>query len=449
MPETNKAELGDSYLLRGGRVVDPASESMVEEDVLVSDGLIEAIGSGLEASGGVPEIDLAGRLVCPGLIDIHAHLREPGREDKETIESGTKAAVRGGYTAVACMPNTEPAIDSQETVSFVLEKAARCGSCRVLPVAAITVGRKGERLTEMFELAETGAVAFSDDGDPVPSAAVMRRALEYASMIGLPVIEHCEDKSLVGKGVMHEGAASTRLGLRGIPSASEEVMVARDIKLAELTGGRLHLTHLSSAGSVAMVREAKSRGIRVTADVTPHHLALTDEAVAGYGTSFKVNPPLRSEEDRAALIEGLCDGTIDCVGTDHAPHTEIEKDAEFDVAPFGATGLETAVGVLFTHCVLPGHMSAAQLVARLTSRPAAALGLSDCGELRVGRRADITVIDPERVWTVDAADFASMSTNSPFVGRELTGAAALTIVGGAVAYMGEGIEISGRLPSRA
>jgi dihydroorotase len=268
-------------------------------------------------------------------------------------------------------------------------------------------------------------------------------------MTGLPVMPHCEDKSLVGKGVMHEGALSTRLGLRGIPSAAEEVMVARDIKLAALTKGRLHLTHLSSAGSVEMVREAKARGLRVTADTTPHHLALTHEAVIGYGTSTKVNPPLRTEEDRQALIEGLADGTIDCVGTDHAPHTEIEKDVEFDVAPFGATGLETSVGVLFTHCVLPGHISAERLIARLTAGPAAALGLDGRGALKAGCRADITVIDPGKTWTVDAARFVSKSANSPFIGRELTGAPVLTLVGGAAVYVAEGVKISGRLHSRA
>jgi dihydroorotase len=448
MPESKTTGLGDTYILRGGLVVDPVSESQEAADLLVAGGRIEAIGLGLEAPEGAAELDVAGALVCPGLIDIHAHLREPGREDKETIESGTKAAVRGGYTAVACMPNTEPAIDSQETVSFVLERAARYGACRVLPVAAITAGRKGLALTEMFELADAGAVAFSDDGDSVADSGVMRRALEYASMSSLPIISHCEDKALVGKGVMHEGALSTRLGLRGIPSASEEVMVARDINLAALTSGRLHLTHLSSAGSVALVRDAKARGLRVTADVTPHHLALTHEAVIGYGTSFKVNPPLRTEQDREALMEGLCDGTIDCVGTDHAPHTDIEKDVEFDAAPFGAIGLETAVGVLFTYCVRAGHMSAARLISRLTVGPAAALGLRDFGALTPGCRADVTVIDPEVVWTVDPADFASKSTNTPFAGLELFGAPILTIVGGALAYMGEGIGLSGKLPSR-
>jgi dihydroorotase len=435
--------LGDAYVLRGGIVVDPISESETPADVFVKKGRIEAIGPG--AGGGCAELQVPGMLVCPGLIDMHAHLREPGREDKETIETGTAAAVRGGFTAVACMPNTEPAIDNQEVVSFVLDRAARRGSCRVLPVAAITVGRAGQALTEMFDLAEAGAVAVSDDGDSVDDPGVMRRAFEYASMVPLPVISHCEEKRLAGRGVMHEGIVSTRLGLRGIPSASEEVIVWRDICLAELTSARLHVTHLSSARSLAIVREAKARGVAVTADVTPHHLALTHDAVSDYGTNAKVNPPLRTEKDREAILEGLSDGTIDCVGTDHAPHTEIEKDAEFDVAPFGAIGLETAVGVLFTYAVRTGRVSRARAVAKLTSGPAAALGLRDAGALRKGARADITVIDPEATWTVDPKDFASKSKNSPFIGATLTGAAVLTVVGGALAYAAPSMGVQGAL----
>lgn len=421
--------------------MDSISESETPADVFIKGGRIEAIGAGVGA--GCAELQVPGMLVCPGLIDMHAHLREPGREDKETIETGTAAAVRGGFTAVACMPNTSPAIDNQEVVSFVIEKAARCGSCRVLPVAAITVGREGKALTEMFDLAEAGAVALSDDGDSVENPAVMRRAFEYASMVPLPVISHCEDKKLTGRGVMHEGIVSTRLGLRGIPSASEEVIVWRDVCLAALSSARLHVTHLSSARSVAVVREAKARGVAVTADVTPHHLGLTHEAVSGYGTNAKVNPPLRTEEDRVALLEGLSDGTVDCVATDHAPHTEIEKDAEFDVAPFGAIGLETAVGVLFTYAVHAGRISRAKAVARLTSGPASVLGLRDAGALRAGGRADVTVIDPEMTWTVDSRQFASKSKNSPFIGAELTGAPVLTVVGGAVAYMAPSLEVRG------
>jgi len=445
MSIARKADPGRSFVLRGGSVVDPVAGETRPADVLVSNGVIASLGPDLDAGADVSEIDVSGKLVCPGLIDMHAHLREPGREDEETIETGTKAAVHGGFTAVACMPNTEPALDNQGAISFVLERAARCGSCAVLPVAAITTGRKGEALTEMFELAEAGAVAFSDDGDPVENAAVMRRALEYSAMVSRPIISHCEDKALAGPGVMHEGIVSTRLGLRGIPSATEEVVVARDIALAELTSGRLHLTHLSSRGSIELVRRAKARGIAVTADVTPHHLALTHEAVEGFGTSAKVNPPLRTEADRLAILEGLADGTIDCIATDHAPHTEIEKDVEFDVAPFGATGLETAVGVIFTYVVKAGVLSAAQAVAKLTVGPTRALGLEDRGTLRVGGPADVTVIDPARTWTVEATGFMSMSRNSPFVGFELTGAPVLTVVRGEIAYAAEGVLAAGKV----
>ncbi len=445
MSEGNKMDIGGMYVLRGGLVVDPLAESETAVDVLVRGGIVEAMGPGLEVEGECAELDVSGSLVCPGLIDMHVHLREPGREDKETIESGTAAAVRGGFTAVACMPNTDPPIDNQGAVSFVLERAARFGSCTVLPVASITMKREGKALTEMFDLAAAGAVALSDDGDSVKDASVMRRALEYSVMAGLPVISHCEDKSLAGSGVMHEGVLSTRLGLKGIPSVSEEVIVSRDIALAELTSARLHLTHLSSARSVEMVREAKARGVNVSADVTPHHIALTHEAVVGYRTYAKVNPPLRTERDRMALLEGLKEGTIDCVATDHAPHTEIEKDVEFDVAPFGAIGLETAVGVLFTYAVRTGLMSRARAVARLTAGPASALGLRTAGTLRQGGRADITVIDPEMTWTVDPDRFVSKSRNSPFVGQSLTGAPVLTIVGGRVAHMGRELRTSGKL----
>jgi dihydroorotase len=434
MSRSKESEALEGFVLRGGKVVDPVSETMKPADVLVRAGVIEAIGPSLKASDRAAEFDVSGRLVCPGLIDMHVHLREPGREDEETIETGTKAAVRGGFTAVACMPNTEPVLDNHGAITFVIERAESCGACKVLPVASITIGRQGKILTEMFDVADAGAVAVTDDGDSVEDSAVMRRAFEYASMASLPVISHCEDKNLSGNGVMHEGAISTRLGLIGMPSASEEVMVARDLKLAALTRGRLHVTHVSAAASVAMIREAKSRGVRVTADVTPHHLSLTHEAVSNYDTNTKINPPLRTDEDRAALLEGLLDGTIDCIATDHAPHTEIEKDVEFDVAPFGAVGLETAVGVVFTYVVHTGHLTAAQAVARMSRAPAAVLGLAGVGELRPGSPAHITVIDPDRTWTVDPRVFASKSRNSPFAGYKLKGAAVMTVVGGRIAF---------------
>lgn len=440
MPKSRKMEEMEGFVLRGGLVVDTVAETAEPRDVLVRGDRVEGIGTDIRADGSLPEFDLEGRLVCPGLIDMHVHLREPGREDKETIESGTKAAVHGGFTAVACMPNTEPALDNHGAITFVKERAESCGSCKVFPVAAVTIGRQGKTLSEMFDLAAAGAVAVTDDGDPVEDSGVMRRALEYASMVGLPVMSHSEDRGLARNGVMHEGEWSTRLGLTGIPSASEEVMVGRDLKLAALTGGRLHVTHVSSAVSVAMLREAKSQGIRVTADVTPHHLALTHEAVSDYDTSTKINPPLRTEEDRIALLEGLKDGTIDCVATDHAPHTEIEKDVEFDQAPFGAIGLETAVGVLFTYAVHTGLLTAAQAVSRMSLAPAVALGLGDAGKLAVGGPADITVIDPEAAWKVDTSRFKSKSRNSPFKGYKLKGAPVLTVVGGRIAFAGRGIE---------
>jgi dihydroorotase len=440
MSKPRKAETQEGFVLRGGLVVDSLSETAEPGDVLVRENRVEAIGPDLKADGQLAEFEVAGRLVCPGLIDMHVHLREPGREDKETIETGTKAAVRGGFTAVACMPNTDPVLDNHGAVAFVVERAGSCGSCRVFPVAAVTIGRQGKSLTEMFDVAEAGAVAVTDDGDPVEDSGVMRRAFEYASMAGLPVISHSEDKGLARNGVMHEGAVSTRLGLIGIPSASEEVMVARDLKLAALTGGRLHVTHVSAAASVAMIREAKSRGVRVTADVTPHHLALNHEAVSNYDTSKKINPPLRTENDRLALIEGLQDGTIDCVATDHAPHTEIEKDVEFDRAPFGAVGLETAVGVVFTYAVHTGHLTAAQALSRMSRAPAAALGLQEGGILAPGGQADISVIDPEKAWKVDTSRFESKSRNSPFSGYKLKGAPVMTVVGGRIAFAERGLE---------
>jgi len=440
MSRSRKAETQEGFVLRGGLVVDAAAETTAPGDVLVRGGTVEEIGPDLKVDGRTAEFDVSGSLVCPGLIDMHVHLREPGREDKETIETGTRAAVHGGFTAVACMPNTEPPLDNHGTVAFVVERARSVGACRVLPVAAITMGRKGKILTEMFDVAAAGAVAVTDDGDPVADSGVMRSAFEYASMASLPIIAHSEDKGLSRNGMMHEGSVSTRLGLRGIPSASEEVMVARDLKLAALTRGRLHVTHVSSATTVEMIREAKSRGLRVTADVTPHHLSLTHEAVVDYDTSTKINPPLRREEDRTALLEGLRDGTIDCVATDHAPHTEIEKDVEFDEAPFGAIGLETAVGVVFTYAVHTDLLTAAQAVARMSRAPAEVLGLAGAGILAPGGPADITVIDPDREWKVDTGRFKSKSRNSPFAGYKLRGAPVMTVVGGKIAFAEQGLE---------
>jgi len=371
--------------------------------------------------------------VAPGLVDMHVHLRDPGQTHKEDIASGTVAAVQGGFTAVACMPNTIPPIDHPTVVEYVQRRAASTGACRVLPIATITKGRLGEELAPIPTLAASGAVALSDDGDAVKDAGLLRRAMRYARQVGLPVIEHSEDATLSNGGAMHEGTWSVVLGLRGIPAVSEEAIVARDIVLAEDTGARLHVAHVSTAGSVALIREAKRRGVGVTAEVTPHHLLLTDEAVGGYNTDTKMNPPLRGQADRAALVEGLLDGTIDAIATDHAPHTPEEKRVEFDSAPFGVVGLETALSVLLTRLVRPGLLSLMEVLRRLSTTPAAILGLAG-GRLELDAPGDLVLIDLDRRWTVDPAMFASKSRNTPFAGWELQGKAVMTIVGGEIKY---------------
>jgi dihydroorotase len=365
----------------------------------------------------------------PGVIDIHVHLREPGREDEETIESGARAAIHGGFTSVACMPNTEPALDTQGAVRFVKAKAREAGLARVFPIGAITVGRRGERLTEFGEMVAAGAVAFSDDGDSVEKAGLARRAFEYARMFGVPLISHCEDKSLSAGGVMNEGAVSTRLGLRGWPRIAEEIIIARDIALAEYTGGRLHVAHVSSARGVELVREAKRRGVRVTAESMPHYFALTDDALAEYDTNLKVNPPIRAAEDREAIIAGLADGTLDTIASDHAPHASFEKDLEFDRAPFGLIGLETTLALVMTELVRPGRLALATAVERMTAGPARALGLP-LGRLAPGAPADITLFDADASWRVDPAEMHSRSKNTPFTGRELTGRVRMVLVAG-------------------
>ena len=419
-------------LLKGGRVVDPAAGEIFPADILIVKGKIAAIGQDLEAGEGTV-IDVGGRLVSPGLIDMHVHFREPGFEAKETIATGSRAAARGGFTAVACMPNTDPVADNRAVISYIRARAEQAGLIKVYPVAALTRGSRGEELTEMADLKEAGAVAFSDDGRPVSSAAVMRRAMQYARMVGLPVISHCEEPALSAGGVMHEGYMSTVLGLPGIPAAAEEIMVARDIILSEHTGCPLHIAHVSTAGSVRLIREAKARGVPVTAEVTPHHFTLTDRAVAGYNTSAKVNPPLRTEEDVAALKEALADGTIDVIATDHAPHTVEEKDVEFQLAPFGMVGLETAVGLVWTELVIPGVLSPVEAIRKLTVNPARILGLQD-GVIRVGADADITIIDPGLTEVVDPSTFASKGRNSPFSGKKLQGLPVATIVRGRLIY---------------
>ncbi len=382
-------------------------------------------------------ISAQGKVVVPGLIDIHTHLREPGREDEETILSGSQAAAAGGFTAVACMANTNPSIDSQEGVRFVLERAKQA-RCRIYPIAAVTKGQRGEELTEMADLTKSGAVALSDDGNPVSRSQIMRRALEYSKIFDVPIISHCEDRDLSSGGVINESYTSTLLGLGGIPSISEEIMVARDIHLAQFTQGRLHLAHLSTAGSIALVREAKKRGIRVTAEVTPHHLILSDELIRqSFDPNLKMNPPLREKKDIEALREGLADGTIDCIVTDHAPHSAEEKDVEFDAAPFGIIGLETSLGLILTELYHKGILGLKDIISLMSTKPAQILGLKG-GSLKVGDPADITIIDLQKEWKVKPAQFKSKSRNTPFGGWILKGKAIATIVGGEIVYR-EGI----------
>jgi len=419
-------------LIKGGTVVDPVGGSLTARDILLENGVIVEMGRGIKRPG-AEVVDASGKLVAPGFLDMHVHLREPGFEAKETVDTGCRAAVRGGFTALACMPNTNPVADNVPVIRYILEKARESGLARVYPVGAITKGSMGKEISEMADMKDAGAVALSDDGRPVAGPGVMRRAMQYATMLGLPVISHCEDLDLAAGGVMNEGYTSTRLGLGGIPGASEEVMVARDIILAELTGCRLHIAHVSTAGSVRLIREAKARGVKITAEVTPHHFTLTDRAVEGYDTSTKVNPPLRGEGDVAALREGIADGAIDVIATDHAPHTAEEKDAEYDRAPFGMVGLETAVGLVWTELVAKGVLSPARAVAMMSINPAGILGV-ECGPLAPGRAADITIIDPELEEKVDPDSFYSKGRNTPFSGRLLKGLPVMTIVGGRIVF---------------
>ena len=419
-------------LIRGGRVIDPASGLDATVDVLLLDGKVTAVGANL-AREGAEVLDAAGCVVAPGFVDLHVHLREPGREDVETIATGARAAAAGGFTSVCAMPNTDPVTDNQAAVGFIVSQARRAGSARVYPIGAVSLGQKGEQLAEFGELVGAGAVAVSDDGRPVATAHLMRTALEYALSFGIPVIDHCEDVSLSAGGAMHEGLVSTRLGLKGIPRSSEDVIVARDIQLAELTGGHVHLAHCSTAGAVAMIRTAKARGVRVTAEVTPHHLALTDAACAEYDTHAKMNPPLREAPDVAALRAGLADGTIDCIATDHAPHHYDAKEQEFDNAPFGVVGLETALGVALTELVDGKVLDLPALVRCLATRPAEIAHLT-AGTLAPGAPADVVVFDPAARWTVEPARFFSKSRNTPFAGRALRGVVRWTIVGGAIVH---------------
>jgi len=418
-----------NILIKNGHIIDPANHVDGKLDLLVSGGKVAKLGTpGTVPADGAEVLDAAGKLVVPGLIDLHVHLREPGFEYKETIATGAAAAKAGGFTALCCMPNTNPVNDCRSVTEFILSQAAKEALARVLPIGAITKGSKGEELSEIGELFQAGCVGISDDGRPVRSAGVMRRAMEYSKAFGLTLFSHCEEPSLAEKGVMNEGFVSTELGLRGIPNAAEDVMVGRDLALAELTGARVHICHVSTAGSVRMIREAKQRGIKITAETCPHYFTLTDDAVRGYNTMAKMNPPLRTAEDVAAIKQGLRDGTIDVIATDHAPHAMDEKAVEFDNAPFGIVGLETAVGLAFK-LVQEGVLSLSEMVKLMSWSPARILKL-DRGTLSVGTDADITIIDPNAEWTVNSAEFRSKSGNTPFEGWKLKGRAMQTIVGG-------------------
>lgn len=406
-------------LLQGGRVLDPASKVDRIADVFIADGQITQIGKMEQDLSDIHTVDCRGKVIVPGFMDMHVHLREPGREDEETISSGCRAAASGGFTEIACMPNTQPPIDSRGQVEYVLERASR-EPVQVHPVACITRGQAGEELTDMGELVQAGAVGFSDDGKPVEKAGMIRRALEYAGMFGKPVIEHCEDPTLSENGVMNEGWVSTALGMRGIPSIAEEVIVARDLLIAEYTRGHLHIAHVSTRGSVSLIREAKARGVRVTAETCPHYLVLTDEAVRSFDTQMKMNPPLRTEEDRKALIAGLKDGTLDVISSDHAPHAVHEKETEFDAAAFGILGLETALGLVLTHLVRKKLLSLEELVYKMSIRPREIFRLPEV-RIQNGKSANLTILDLQFKWNVDVEGFKSISRNSPFHGWELFG----------------------------
>ena len=423
--------------LRGGRVIDPGRNVDSEADLLLQDGRVVRIDRGIAAT--LPArtriVDVSGLWVVPGLIDLHTHLREPGQEYKEDIASGTRAAVAGGFTAVCAMPNTVPPNDCRAVTDLIVTQARAAGLARVYPIGAVSKGQKGEELAEIGEMKDAGIVAISDDGRPVMNAELLRRAMEYARTFGLPVIQHCEDLTLSHGGAMNEGAVSTRAGIRAQPGTAESSMVARDIEICALTGARYHVAHVSTAESVARVREAKRRGLPVTCEVTPHHLTLTDEACAQYDTHAKCNPPLRTAADQAALREGLRDGTIDAIATDHAPHSQIEKDVEFEQAAFGMIGLETALP-LSLELVQAGIVSPGHLVSLLSTRPAAVLGLPG-GSLAIGAVGDVTVIDPHAAWTVEPGLLQSRSKNTPFAGRPMVGRAVLTIVAGGIVFAEE------------
>ena len=446
-----------NLLIRGGRIIDSTLGLDFIGDVLIANGRIARLDPNIERPVETQEIDARGMIVCPGFIDLHCHLREPDPEDKETVATGTAAAARGGFTTVCAMPNTRPAMDSAEVVDLVMLRTREEGSVKVLPIGAVTVGREGKELTDMEALAKAGVIGFSDDGSPVSSDEHMREALVRAGSLGLPIMNHCEDLSISHGGVMNDGPVASGLGLRGVPSSAEENMVQRDIDLVASTGGMLHLTHVSTAGSVDILRKAKERGLNVTAEATPHHLTITEEwvlpgmasreltgviALPAYNTAAKVNPPLRTERDVDAVVQALRDGVIDCIATDHAPHTAADKDCSFEDAAFGISGLEVALGSLMS-LVHGGKMDLPDLIDRLTAGPARVLGLPDSfpGALRIGSPADVTILDPEAEWVVHSDDFVSKGKNTPLEGATLKGRVMATIVDGSIAYKDEVLRI--------
>ena len=427
-----------SILLRGGRIIDPSARADLTGDVLITGGKIESLGERVDvgARDDVDVLDCAGLVVSPGFIDVHCHLREPGREDVETIATGARAAAAGGFTAVCAMPNTDPVTDNQAAVGFIIRQAARARAARVYPIGAISLGQRGEALAEFGEMVGAGAVAVSDDGKPVASAHLMRTALEYARTFGIPVADHCEEPTLAAGGTMNEGIVSARLGLKGVPNEAEEIMAIRDILLARRTGGHVHLCHMSTRGSVELIRWGKERGIPVTAEACPHHLSLTEDAVEGYDTNAKMNPPLRTAADVEALREAVRDGTIDVIATDHAPHHYDEKEREFADAPNGIVGLETALAVNITWLVAPAIIDLATLVEKMACAPARVFHLPG-GTLRRGSVADVTIFDPQTEWTVDPARFRSKGRNTPYSGKRLRGRVHFTIVDGELIYRRE------------
>lgn len=420
-------------LLRGGKLVDPSQQLEKIGDLLITNGQITGVGGSIAGPEEAEVIDCKGLIVSPGFIDVHCHLREPGREDVETVATGALAAAAGGFTAVCAMPNTDPVTDNQAAVGFIVRQAQRASAARVYPIGAISVGQQGKVLAEFGEMVGAGAVAVSDDGKPVANAQLMRTALEYARTFKIPVIDHCEEPTLAEGGSMNEGIVSAQLGLKGIPAEAEEIMAIRDILLARLTGGHVHLAHMSTRGSVELIRWGKDRGINVTAEVCPHHLSLTEESVRGYHTDAKMNPPLRTSDDVEALCEAVKDGTIDLIATDHAPHHYDEKEREFADAPHGIVGLETALAVVVTNLVGRGYLTFPQLVDRMACTPARIFNLPG-GTLKRGAMADVTVFDPAAEWKVDPSQFLSKGRNTPYAGMSLTGRAACTIVAGMIVY---------------